>query len=68
MAWHLDGAAGDEVEGDEHVTVVIEGVAWRRVDGLEAHGEGSQAGLAGAAERLTVLQQRAVQMQANVCL
>lgn len=38
------------------------------VGGLELHGQRPQAALRGAFESFTVLQQRPVQMEADVCL
>lgn len=64
----LDGAPGDEVEGSEQVPCVHQRVAWRGVCRLEFHGQGPQAALGGPSEGLAVLQQRAVQMQADVGL
>lgn len=45
-----------------------QGVSGWCVSRLELHGQGAQAALAGAPERFAVLQQRAVQMQADVSL
>lgn len=64
----LDGASGNEVKGSEDVPAVDQSVTGRGVGGFEAHGEGSQATFVGATESFAVLQQRAVQMQANVSL
>lgn len=38
------------------------------VGGLELHGQGPQAALRGALKSFTVLQQRPVQMKADICL
>lgn len=64
----LDGASGDEVKGGENVPAVDQGVTGRGVGGFEAHGESSQAAFVGASKSFAVLQQSAVQMQANVSL
>ena len=45
-----------------------QGVAWRCVGGLKPHGQGPQAALSGALEGLTVLQQGAVEVQADISL
>lgn len=45
-----------------------QGVSGRRVGRLELHGQGSQAAFAGPSESLAVLQQRAVEVEADVCL
>lgn len=45
-----------------------QGVTRRGVGGLEAHGQRPQAALVGASKRLAVLQQAAVQMEADVSL
>ena len=38
------------------------------VGGLELHGQRPEAALGGALKSFTVLQQRSVQMEANICL
>lgn len=45
-----------------------QGVARRAVGGLEAHGQGPEAALAGTPEGFTVCQQVLVQMKADICL
>lgn len=45
-----------------------QGVSWRSVGGPEAHGQSSQAAFVGAAESFAVLQEAAVQMEADVGL
>lgn len=64
----LYGAPGDEVEGGEHVPAVHQGVSRGGVGGLEAHGQRPQAALVCPAESLAVLQQGAVQVEADVSL
>ena len=68
VAQDLDGAAGDEIERGEHVAEVHQRVPGRRMRRLELDGERAQAALAGAVEGGAVLQQRAVQVQADVGL
>lgn len=64
----LDGASRNKVKGSENVTAVDQSVPGRSVGGFEAHGESSQAAFVGSSKGLAVLQQAAVQMQANVSL
>lgn len=64
----LYGATGKEVEGWDNVTSMDQGVAWRGMGGLKPHGQGPQAALSGAFEGLTVLQQGAVEVQADISL
>lgn len=68
MLRHLNGTTGDEVEGFDHVAVVIEGVSRWRMGGFEAHSESSQTCFTHPSEHLTVLQQTTIQMQANISL
>ena len=68
VAQDLDGAAGDEIERGEHVAEVHQRVPGWCMRRLELDCEGAQAALAGAVEGGAVLQQRAVQVQADVGL
>lgn len=64
----LDGASRNKVKGIENVAAVDQSVPRRGVGGFEAHGESAQAAFVGAPKSPAVLQQAAVQMQANVSL
>lgn len=68
VAQDLDGSAGDEVERGEHIAEVHQRVPRRCMSRLELDGQRAQAALAGASEGWAVLQQRTVQMQADVGL
>lgn len=45
-----------------------ENIPWRSMDCLKSDTQGAQTGLASSVESLAVLQQRAVQVQTDVCL
>lgn len=68
MTRHLNGSTGDEVEGFEHIAVVIEGVSWWGMGGFEAHGESSETRFTCPTKHFAVLQKTAVEMQANISL
>lgn len=64
----LDGTPRNKVKGGENVAAVDQGVPGGGVGGSEAHGQRAQAAFVGPPEGLAVLQQAAVQVQANVSL
>lgn len=65
---NLYGSPGYEVEGGEDVPGVDQRVTRGCVGGLELHGQRPEAALSGAFKSLTVLQQRPVQMEADIRL
>lgn len=65
---YLYGSPGYEVEGCKDISSMDQRVTGRRVGGLELHGQSPEAALGGAFKSLTVLQQRPVQMEADICL
>lgn len=60
--------SGNEVEGCEDVPAVDQSVPWGSVGRFEAHGQSSQAAFVGASKSFAVLQQTAVEMEADVGL
>lgn len=65
---YLYGSPGYKVEGSEDVSGMDQCVTRRCVGGLELHGQRPEAALGGAFKSLAVLQQRPVQMKADICL
>lgn len=65
---YLNGSPGYEVDGGQHVTSVDQCVPGGSVGGLELHGQGPEAALGGAFEGLAILQQRPVEVEADVGL
>lgn len=65
---NLYRASGNKVESGEYIATVDQSVTWRCVGGLESHGQSPQTAFVGTSKGFAVLQQGAVQMEADVSL
>lgn len=65
---YLYGSPGYKVEGGKDISSVDQCVTRGCVGGLKLHGQRPEAALGGAFKSLTVLQQRPVQMEADIRL